>query len=136
MALRSTPAQNRRYCRSWYQRMRDEGRCVSCGGEPVPGRVRCKVCYDKRFPMVKKWRLQKYDQLKAARMCVMCRAPMATDHVRCQACERKLERYREEAAERRANEALGGPRCSRCGLLFPHDGCLPGIDHYAERRVW
>ena len=76
----------------WYDKQREEGRCVSCGGWAVPGRARCRACQDrnnrwhKRYdPTGEKKREERRKLIEEGR-CIDCRRPTQDVRKRCDRC--------------------------------------------------
>lgn len=86
------------YQKSWYSRMREEGRCVSCGKWAEPGRARCRACQKKSTDAAK---IRDPDgirkrELRQARidagLCIDCGSPVQPGKCRCKRC---IERRRD-----------------------------------------
>ncbi len=107
-----------------YNRLKEEGRCVKCGGWAVPGKTMCRACLDEHKKTersygeayLEKKRQRRRDRM-AAGLCIDCGRPSDGGHSRCKRCRDmrmdSVRKYRimkkiERDAEKARKEANRG----------------------------
>lgn len=74
-----------------YQRLKDDGLCVSCAAQAMPGRAQCSDCREK-------YGQKRYRDLKSSGLCVHCaREEVAPGKVSCKSCLEKKKQNGEAA---------------------------------------
>ena len=92
---RSRGKKKAKYQKSWYNRMREEGRCVSCGNWSWPGKARCKDCQKKSSQAARRADPDgsKKRELRQTRielgLCIDCGKPAEEGRSRCKRCMAK-----------------------------------------------
>lgn len=78
--------------KKWYDKQREEGKCVVCGGWAVPGRSRCRGCLDKMNKYHKQYdptgaKKREYRQKRIeAGLCIDCGRTAVDGKSRCKRC--------------------------------------------------
>ena len=99
--------------KKWYDRMREEGRCVSCGGWAEPGRARCKACQRKSNERIRKAdpNLEKKYALRRSRiekgLCIDCGRKAGEGKTRCPRC---MEMRRDSTRKYKITRKIRGER--------------------------
>ena len=95
----------------------DRGRCPKCGGANIPkaGNLICEACNARTRARSKK----RYDERKAAGLCVKCGGVPVEGRVLCADCAAKQRTYDKKGrAKKTYDERLEAGKCVKCGIAY------------------